>query len=196
MRTLNKITADLGKAHKQNSKSKKNLEKYRQEFFDAVTFNLERKWRATKVIEIPSEALSLPSKDLENWIRVNHPGWQLQSLRSELNGFSGLYEMVIEEDPALQNFVFLNSDDDMVYQRHAIQEAPVLDDEALKKDRPDVYARITKPVEPTPRELIPLDLINPDDLAIMEEYLVPGKIKLRLESPRKVKSEELVDESE
>jgi hypothetical protein len=130
------ITKKLGKHHKDKGLAEVALKKERQRFFDEVSKEVAKGTLAQKVVPAPEVG------DLTEWVRVYHPGWVLV----EENPEEGT--VLLGEDPSKTKFIFVNHKDGMVYQRNAIPEAPSLDDETLAEDHPELWERITYPVEP------------------------------------------------
>jgi hypothetical protein len=176
MKKLSTITTKLGKDHKLQKKYKKNLEADRKEFFAAVDREIAKQPLARRTFD-----LNQTQEQLDEWVLRFNPGWRIVEIDHG--------KVIIEEDPTLKKFSFVNEKDGQVYTRGIVEEAPSLDDEKLQADHPDVWEKLTEPK----RVLMDLSQADPADLAIMEKYLVPGQLKPRLETPRKVKVDDTDD---
>lgn len=140
-KSLIEITTNLGINHEVNKTAKKDLEQSRGEFFDAATKALEEGILAQRNVEAPRQTGG--QRDIiETWIAKWHPGWRVVAIENTEDG----YDVQLEEDPALKKFVFVNPDDEHVYQRNAIQGNPSVDDDLLKSEDPDLWERISNPV--------------------------------------------------
>jgi hypothetical protein len=99
----------------------------------------------------------------------------------------GYTEVLLRERPEYKSFTFVNKKDGQAYTRQISEGAPILDDEALKENDPELYKEITK----TETVVIPVEEMTPAQLQKIEDYVYPGKLTVKLGSPRKAKPEEL-----
>lgn len=222
---LNEITKELGESHEFKVYYDVNLKENRQEFFDAVTQHIEKLPLSTKTVPYP-DLESLGFKGMDEWVKIYHPGWKVASVQLESDSDSPPVRIILAQDPSLVKFTWYNPEDNKVYQRNVIEEAPSLDDESLAQDHPDVWWRISESIPPSdealdllydytewdtegveewlndrmndadyewPRRLKNLELVDPGDLSIISDYMVPGQLSLRLEKPREAKPEEIND---
>lgn len=181
---LNVVTQKLGVAYKKAKDGEKELKESRGEFFEACDEAVvEEQTLAQQTITVPDAE----EEDVVNHIQIFYPGWRYV----EENDDGGV---IIEEDPAFQKYVHINPDTNMVFRRNVSQAGPSLDDERLKIEDPALWKRITETkVQPATRVRVLKDLeeVNNKDLAAMQEYFVPGRMTVKLDPPRKAKSDEL-----
>jgi hypothetical protein len=116
-------------------------------------------------------------------ILQQHPGWRIIDSHS----IDGNHVYLIERDPNLVPYTYVNPDDGMVYARGTQESGPSLDDERLKEEDPALYDEITEPV----RVVKDPSTWTEEQLAAVQAYMIPGSIKARLVPPRKAKPEEL-----
>lgn len=214
---LTYITEELGKWHATSKESKKELDKRKDEFFDAITdhLNVNKSSLSSRTVLYPHDLVDISK--VEEWVKTYHPGWVMVSHTLRDYGIV----LQIQEDPAFKKFVYINPRDKKVYQRNVVQDPTYLDTDKLKEDHPDVWLKITEPIEHPgedlllefctgdlhyaakawieqrkksvdwPRNLVDLENVTDQDLSVVGEYMIPGKLKLRLESPRKATTDEL-----
>lgn len=97
------------------------------------------------------------------------------------NEFFRMIDNEVGED---KPFEFVNESDGFLYSRQISQGAPSLDDEKLKREDPELWEEITYVPEPE-RILRPLEELDPDQIAKLGDYLVPGKKMNKLAAPKK-----------
>lgn len=90
-----------------------------------------------------------------------------------------------------QPFEHVNKKDGFVYTRQISKAAPSLDDERLREEDPELWEEITYIPEPE-RVLKPLEELSPEQLAKIGEYLVAGRVSVKLGAPKKAKPEDIV----
>jgi len=194
-RDLKTIVSELIHSHNEQSKSKKSLEKLRNEFFKKASSALEESSLGKRIID-------KPEGDLEQYVETYYPGYRIVEVLDD--------KVQLEEDPSFVKYSFIV--DNISVTRNIIQENPTLDDKKLKQENPGFWDRISmvpdipqdilnfiKYTEPDfdsvgwglcwdeyvdsedLRQLIPLDEIKEEDLTILQDYLIPGKLKYRLE---------------
>jgi hypothetical protein len=177
---LTNITKQLGSAYAEAKKWDKSKTEFRVRFFEEISKQHET--LATKISTVDA-------KDLASAIAISeqhNPGWlALSAMKSD-----GKYEVRMQEDPIFKPFTFINHDDGMVYQKQIVAGPVMFDDERLKSERPDVYDLVTFIPEPE-RQLKPLDEMNEETLAVLQDYIYEGKPIVKLAAPRKAKPEEL-----
>lgn len=101
------------------------------------------------------------------------------------NEFFRMIDNEVGED---KPFEFVNESDGFLYSRQISQGAPSLDDEKLRKEDPELWEEITHVPEPE-RVLKPLEELDPDQIAKLGNYLVPGKKMNKLAAPKKIVKE-------
>lgn len=179
---LESISKKVIKFNLESKEAEDSLAKWRQKFFDAATAEVAAKPRATKIVEYTGKGHM--TKDYIGWIKEHHPGFILHSVDVYRNAAGAAIDkelrvrLALIEDPAKKKFTFTDVKNGKKIVRNFMERAS-LDDEALARDYPDVWERISKPVEPPPRE-IDYDNISPEDQLVMEKYIVRD-IKPRLE---------------
>ena len=200
MRSLDEITSELGVHHGLAKKEKEALEASRNEFFQMATQVLEKETLATMVVKT-----DVP--DIHEYVKKYHPGWRVKSDQTPVDG-----KVIVEEDPVYKKYTY-NSIDGKRYGRSYSQGQPLVDDETLQAEDPDLWLRITYVPEPwngilrillnfpdneleeiehisVPRQLKPFGEISKDDYKALSEYLVPAPLVLKLETPKLIKEEE------
>lgn len=210
--SLIKITSQLGEGYRSWKKNEKEKNGAKQEFFDEAT-----KILSESVEERLVEIATTDSQTVEHIIEQRYPRYHLIDHRPI---GEDRYEVIIEENPALQPFSFVNIEDGYVYSRQVIDGSVILDDEAIKKAMPDLYGQITEipmydyfanliyeagvphqDIEshlakhfehyPPPRGLKPLESLTPEQLAALDDFIYYSKPTVKLGAPRKAKPEEL-----
>ena len=168
-KNLRTITTKFGRAYDRSKRYDQRKKDWQAEFFAACTRSVIRERR-------------LPQKVVEeaDWDGGQYPGWRLI-------GYTEDDRVLIERDPDLVSYTYVNPDDGMVYQRGTQESGPSLDDERLKEAAPDLYDEITETV----RVVKDPSTWTEEQLAAVQEYMIPGTIKARLVPPRKAKPEEL-----
>lgn len=190
------------------------------EFFAAATRELEVGTLARKTVTFPEMEYQSETLATE-YIDTHHPGWRLVEIKDGRG--------IIEEDPALKSYVYVNYLDGMVYRRSQTQTGPSLDVERLQEDDPDLYAEISvwdpkiydavregmvwaydSVKNPNPEVLADEEtekymtsrcpeariILDPSQwtdkqAAALQDYLLPGKVSVRLTPPRPATDEEL-----
>lgn len=171
-KNLRRITAKFGRAYDRSKKFDQRKKDWQTEFFAACTQAVQRERRLPmKSVVAPDEAAAL---------QLN-PGWRV-IMDDPLEG-----TYLIEKDPDLIPYTYVNPDDGMVYQRGTTESGPSLDDERLKEQNPDLYDEITHTVT----VIKDPSTWTEEQLAAVQDYMIPGTIKARLVPPRKAKPEEL-----
>jgi len=126
--------------------------------------------------------------EVRNFVAVWYPRWTIAKLEDKGDG----WRVIIEEDREVKSFVFINPDDQKVYQRTIVESAPDVDLVRMQEEDPALYLNITR-VPDVPRELKPLAEIQrrAEDWEALQRYLLPPKLTPRMEAPRPAKPEEL-----
>lgn len=130
---LNKITTMFGKAYRTQKRSAERQAELQKKLFEAFNLHLEDQIRSQKVIEYEN----YPDLSLEEIVSIYHPGWRLKRVVDDKSA-------VIEEDPALMKFSFVNHEDGTVYGRTVAQGNSSLDEERLRSEDPDLWERVTE----------------------------------------------------
>lgn len=179
---IEEVAQEFGKAHAEENDAKKRKDKYRLLFFD--------------LIEIPEDQLSRQTiyaecDNPEAYVASLYPKWRIISKKLVDEEIPDEWRLVIQEDPAKRNFVFVNPLDNKVYTRTVAESAPQVDLDRLKEDDPDLYESMTFQPDPPPRQLKPLNSLDDDEKETVKRYLLPVKLQNRMEKPRDPKPEEL-----
>lgn len=137
---INLITKEFGLEYSASKSAEKKVKQLQKEFFDAATEMLSQQSLASKTVEVPD---GVDAKGLEQL----YPGWKvITSLRPGKE--EGVWEAVLQEDPAFMAFNYVNPDDHMVYARTTAQGSPMLDDERLAAENPELWEEISDFPEP------------------------------------------------
>jgi hypothetical protein len=211
---------DAEKRFAGEDKKKKNRESgLKEAFFDAATEAVAQATLAQKTVTVPSGV-----EDPEYYALKRNPRWRVIEVvdLSQQPGFAGV---VLEEDPQYKPFVYVNRKTKRVWTRSVRDGSPWLDDEELRESDPELWKRITRlyndqfirellyhaNIDPdeiddhiaaieeefeSERTLLPLENLDPDDLAGVQEYMYPGKPVVSLSAPRKAKPEELNEDDD
>lgn len=179
---LNEITGELGRQYRAWKESEKAKDKLKKWFFDAATEALKD---AT-----PSQVIErIEAVDEEEALRIAQRRFQRHRVVDVVEHSEGQWDLILEEDPQLKDFSWINPSDGQVYSRVIAEGAPSLDDESLMEEQPGLWEAIT--TEVTSRELRPLEELTPEQVAAIQPYLTMPKPQSRLLAPRKAKKEEL-----
>lgn len=139
-RTIKEVTAEFGEAYKDAKVFNDDKARLQKEFFSLATQILSERTLARKTVQVPEGADA-------DYLAQHYPGWRaLSSLRP--GSEEGTWEAVLEEDPALLGFNYINPEDRMVYARTTSQGSPMLDDERLQADDPELWEAISDYPEP------------------------------------------------
>jgi len=181
MNDLVQVTKKLGEAYSTVKTWDKAKTEARAEFFKIAS--QQHEVLANKIANVEASSLTEAIKISEQ----NNPGWNALSA-TEVG--ENAFEVRMEENPDFKPFTFINPDNGMVYQKQIVSGPVMFDDERLESDHPEIYAKVTFMPEPK-RELKPLDEIEDELLAVLQDYIYEGKPVIKLAAPRKAKPEEL-----
>lgn len=188
--SLDDITRQLGEAYDKWKTGEKEKNKLRDDFFNAATEELDS--------ELPAQRVSVIDAGSEEQARRiaqrRFHKFNITDLR-QIPG-EDRWEVVVEEEPALRGFSYLNREDGRVYSRQLVEGTPLLDDEAIRDEDPELWERISKEVVTVTREVIPLDELSDEEVAAIQPYIFMPKPTVKLAAPRKAKPEELDESSE
>lgn len=116
-----------------------------------------------------------------------NPRFEVDALRPTDEGWEAI--MVLR--PEFMAFTYVGRDLGMVFQRQIVPGSPVLDDARLANDEPDLYAKVTFELPWGGTIVRPLDALEPQTLALVQNYVHEGKPTVKLAAPRPAKDEEL-----
>lgn len=163
-RMISLITKEFGLEYSAAKSSDKKMKQLQREFFDAATEMLSQQSLARKTVEVPEGANA-------EWLEQHYPGWKVvSSIRPGEE--PDTWEAVLEEDPAKLAFTYVNPDDHMVYARTTAQGTPMLDDERLRDEDPELWEQISDYPEPW------LGLVQAAIKDALEEVEVAGLAKV------------------
>lgn len=175
------VTSRLGEAYRAWKSSEKEKDEYRKRFFELADEALE----GTTVLErVEVEAES--AEEALAQVEKRFPQWRVQDIRSLNNGW---FQVIIEEDPSLRPYQFVNPDDGQVYSRQVSSGTMHLDEERLQADDPELFEAVT--YIPQERQLRSLEELEPEQVARLQEYLYEGRPRVKLAPPREAKPEEV-----
>jgi hypothetical protein len=182
-RTLEVVTQELGKAHADTKDGEARLKKRRLEFFSLAQEAVASKTLARRTVSVAE----FDSEDeAKVWLERHYPTFRLIEFDLREDDIVA----ILEEDPEKQPFVFVNPVDKKVYRKQVVGGSPMLDDDALKEEDPELWERITFVPEPE-RRLKAQDELEAEDLAKMQKYMYPGPPTIKLAAPRKAKDQEI-----
>jgi hypothetical protein len=138
MRTLDAITEDFGDTYATVKDVTKEKTLLQNEFFAAATAELETRQLARKTVMFDIERYG--ATNMTEWVTIYHPGWRFIEVNDQ--------DLLIEEDPALLSFTYVNKIDKTVYGRDTVRQSPQLDDERLREEDPDLWQEISSWPEP------------------------------------------------
>lgn len=179
---MDDITSRLGRAHREWKHAEKEKNARRDEFFRAVREELEQELAPQSVEQVEA------TNEEQAW-RIAQRRFHRYRIVDVRDAKDGKWNVILEEDPEYRSYQYINPQDGQVYSKIVSENAPYLDDDALKEEEPELWDRITEPV--TTRQIKPLDTLSPEDLAAMQPYITAPKPTIKLGNPRKAKPEEL-----
>ena len=176
------ITKSLGNAYANWKASEKHKDQIRKEFFSLASEAVSKQ-TAIETVKVYGPEVH----DALARLNEQYPTWRPTEVKiSEPKGY---YEYVIQEDPDFKAYTYVNPDDGMVYTRQVQAGSINLDEERLERENPELFDAVT--YVPQERQLRPLDELEPEELAELQDYLYAGKPRVKLAPPRKAKPEEL-----
>ena len=184
MTRLDEVTGELGSVYETWKRAEKVKDMLKRHFFDAINEELKD--------EVPKQVVQqVEAADEEEALRIAqrmYPRFTTVTVREDSDG---IWNVVLEENPELREFSYLNKADGKVYQRIIAEGSPSLDDEGLAEEQPELWDSIT--TEVTTRVLRPLEELTAEQVAAIQPYITMPKPQTRLGAPRKAKEEELED---
>lgn len=179
-RTLENIVAELGAAYDTWKGGEKEKNELKDEFFKLATQEAGNGPLAEKVVEIKARD-DVQAKQIAI---QRYPAWIPDDIREHPDR-EGYYEIIIRENPELMTFTFEH--DGRVFQRQIVSGSPILDDERLQAEDPELWERITYVPEPE-RKLRDFDDLDPETLGALSEYLHESKPTIKFPAPKRAKS--------
>lgn len=213
IRTPEEIIAELAPAYTEWKSGEKGKEKFKKEFFTAVTEYLKEEGNQAE------ELVSLEAPDEETALRYveqRYPAWLVDDIRDHPTE-SGSYEVIIVENPEYQPFTI--EFDGKVWGRQVAAGATMLDNERLEEENPELWKSVTtypwlelmeaiayeagkdgEDVEEyverqcerhgLKRQLLPLGDLPDEVMAELKDYFYEDKPQVKLPAPKKAESAE------
>lgn len=209
------VTKRFGAAYERNKKAKTWLEQQQKRLFQAFDEQIElhppQRRRSTVIPE---------GKDAKEYITKFHPGWRIVSQQEDIvildenpsllshtftNHETGMVygRARVEASPSLDDDR-LRQEDPQLWERITIWPEPwySLVHDAVKNftavpwspDSLDEVVGEHLTAHGVERVLRDLNTLSTNDLALIEQYIIPGPVSVRLIPPRKTKPEELEHE--
>lgn len=135
---LQQVTTRFSKAYDKNKQARKWLDKQQTRMFQAFDETLTEQQLAQKTVQVPDEVIA------EKWLTEHYPGWVTLHVTA---GDDGVYA-VIQENPSLKKFRYVNPITKEVMGRDMVEGSPMLDDEALQTEDPELWEQISTWPEP------------------------------------------------
>jgi hypothetical protein len=173
-RNLLNATKRFATAYHRSKRVEARRSEERTKFFKAIDLVLERKELARKTIKINPADLYIA-----DWVKVRYPGWRMVNATGD--------RAIIEQDPTLMKHTVVNPRDGMVYGRIISESAPMLDDQRLHDEDYWLWHDVTEYV----REIKDPSEWTPDQASRLQQFMVPGKLTVKIATPREATEEEL-----
>lgn len=181
MEKIDEVTARLGAAHNQWKEGEKAKNKAKEEFFQLATDKLKEELQDQRIEKVEA-------RDEEEALRIAQRRFHRHNI-VDVRTDGGIWEIVIEEDPNLKPFSHVNREDGNVYARSISEGSPLLDDDAIREENPELWEKISHDV--IRREMKSLEDLSDEEIVEIQPYLYQPRPTVRLNSPRKAKPEEL-----
>jgi hypothetical protein len=134
---IERATRLFGKAYHRSKRAETEKSKRQAQFFAAATDSNAHQVLGQRLIPVPADNTG---EGIKTHLQRFHPGWRYVS-QDEHN-------ILIEEDPALLKFQYINLTDGYVYGRTIVEPGPSLDDEQLRAEQPELWSEISFWPEP------------------------------------------------
>jgi hypothetical protein len=189
---LDTVCEQIAKADKSEKRAKKEKEAARAKFFELATDFITANWT------LASEAVHVDDfeglKPLE-WVEKNHIGYRIDTMDLHDDGSA---DLVIEQDPALLKFEWVQDKLKLVFSRQVAQVGSSFDAQqfwmdACAADMADLADDVIDQ-----QTVYSLDgakaekymAAHPEATALFQDYTHPGTLQVKLGAPRKAKDEE------
>lgn len=136
MSELDRITTLLGQEYKQWKTSEKTKDGIREEFFDAATKTTNN--LSERYVIVP-HSLGMTEEGARAACEQYYSRWNVGAIRVCSDG----WEAILIEKPEYQTFSYVNHELGLVFTKQVNDGAPMLDDELLKAEDPDLYKEVT-----------------------------------------------------
>lgn len=187
MTDLKELTKEISKVYHENKalelvlKGKKTKAEtvpgLRNQFFDALTQEVQKQPLAIKAVTIRAESAD---KAKEEALRRNPRWrWSMTKLLSD-----DKFKVILEENPELKTSSYTNEELGEVWTRQVDDGSPYVDEVALQETDPDLWLEVSEEV----RQLKPLESLDSEQQVKLAEYIYPGNPVVKLAQPRKMDS--------
>jgi hypothetical protein len=174
------ILAKLDEGYEQWKTGEKQKNEYKDKFFQAITEEMAQSVLAEDLAVVAAHT----EEDARARLARYYPRHVVEAVRPADEGF---YEAIIVENPAfLPHAVTFEG---LVFERQIVSGALLLDDERLKEEDPELWEKVTYVPEPK-RTLRPLDQLDAQLVAELQEYMYEGPPTVKLPAPKKIKEED------
>lgn len=206
------VVKDLAPAYFTLKKSEKDKDKYRKEFFAAITkWVKENEDLAERIVEVEA-----PHEDAAiGYVEKYYPQWMFEEIRHHPEK-DGWYEVIILENPEYHPYTI--TFDGKEWGRQVASGSTLIDDDRIVEEDPNLWLEITEirerdlvttlikgmGLEPDHykdlfedlvgdgvlhRGLRPLESLDETVLARLQKYLYEGKPVVKLPAPKNVKED-------
>lgn len=211
VRTPEEIIAELAPAYTEWKGGEKSKEKLKKEFFEAITEYLAAEGNQAEDL-IQCEASS--PEAAQEYALKKRPGWVIEDWREDPD-HTGIYEVIVKEDPAFQAFTIEH--DGKVWGRQISAGSTFVDTDRLEEEDTDLWMEVTaypnedflsmlvyeagkeiSEIGPyimqvaerydIERQLVDLNTLDPETLAKLQPYVFEGKPVVKLPAPKKAES--------
>lgn len=128
---ISKAASRFGKAYLSAERASARKDKARAGLIKQFTKDLEGLVRRQKLI-----TAEVSDASDEEYVSKHHPGYRFVSRHGD--------QIVIEEDPELMDYAYINPADGQVYQRKITRGTPTLDQERLRLEDPELWESISE----------------------------------------------------
>lgn len=136
-RNPEEIVKDLAPAYKEWKGGEKSKNKFKEEFFDAITEYLEEHGEPAEsylMVTAPSEEAAIESA------MQQRPGWIVDAVRP-CDDIQDAWEVIVVEDPQYMSFTV--EFDGQVWGRQVAEGSMMLDDDRIQAEDPDLWKAVT-----------------------------------------------------
>lgn len=172
------IVKRLSDSYHTEKKAKKDKDEARNLFFEAITKNFTEDDLAEDLVVVDAETEEEALKQAES----KYPTYTAEAAREHPEA-EGKFEVIVRESPDYKSFSI--TVDGELWQRQIVVGSPVIDEERLRSEDPELYEQVT--TLPTERVMKPLKDIDDVALARLQKFVSPGKITQKLPAPKEDK---------
>jgi hypothetical protein len=176
------ITRQLGEAYRAWKHAERVKNELRDAFFKAATEELEQ--------EVPPQVVERVEADSEeSALRVAQRRFVRHRCVDVARVSDTEYNVTLEEDASIRPFTYINPGDEYVYSRQVVEGSPILDDDGVREEHPELWEEITEEV--VERRMKPMSELTPEQAEALRPYIAMPKPHVKLGAPRPAKPEEL-----